>query len=68
VLDYVSEYPKEDGVFCGLYGYNMTYSNCNFIANSNRFYLFVSEFMSQGRIYIADLDNPGQIRLLDFLK
>lgn len=68
VLDYVNAYPKDDGVFCGLFGYNMTYTESNFISKSNRYYLFESEFMSQGRIYIADLENPGQVKLIDFLK
>ena len=26
VLDYISEYPEDDGVFSGLYGYNLTYT------------------------------------------
>ena len=64
----MTEYPNDDGIFCGLYGYNMTYVNSNFLGKSNRYYLITSEFKSQGRIYIADLENPGQIKLVDFLK
>lgn len=43
-LDYCSQYPKDDEHFCGLYGYNMTYTPCRFLGNSNKFYLFSSEF------------------------
>jgi hypothetical protein len=39
VLDYQLEYPDESNEFAGLYGYNLTFSNCNFIAGSNRFFL-----------------------------
>ena len=46
VLDYMSEYPSDDGVFAGLYGYNMTYTPCNFLGKQNRYYLFQSEFMA----------------------
>jgi hypothetical protein len=44
VLDYFPEYPKDDELYCGLYGYNMTFTPCKFLGNSNRYYLIVSEF------------------------
>lgn len=44
VIDYMQEYPDDKSDFCGLYGYNMTYTNCNFLGQSNKYYLFTSEF------------------------
>mgnify|MGYP006115151607 CR=1 FL=1 len=67
VLDYVNEYPEDTATYSGLYGYNMTYTPCKFLGDSNRFYLIMSEFKSQNRLYIADLENPGSVRWINFL-
>ena len=66
-IDYHKEYPKDDEEFCGLYGYNMTYTNCNFIGKSNKFYLVTSEFKGQDRVYIANLENPNDLKYVKFL-
>ena len=44
VLDYVKDYPEDQAEFCGLYGYNLTYTPCKFLGNSNRYYLVMPEF------------------------
>ena len=66
-LDYVDKYPDDSVSYAGLYGYNLTYTSCKFLGESNRFYIISSEFKSQHRLFIADLDNPGSIRWINFL-
>jgi hypothetical protein len=44
VIEEMKEYPDDEGTFCGLYGYNLTYTPCNFLGGSNRYYLVMSEF------------------------
>ena len=61
VIDYFPDYPKETDTFCGLFGYNLTYTPCRFLKGSSRFYLLQSEFKGQGRVYIVDLEN-GQLK------
>ena len=63
----MAAYPSDSEHFCGLYGYQMTYTPCNFLGGSNRFYLVQSEFKGQTRIYIADLENKNQVRWVDYL-
>jgi len=60
-------YPKEGDSFCGLYGYNVTYTDTMFLGKSNRFYLLESAFMGQERTYVVDLEKPGDVRWIDFL-
>lgn len=67
VLDYVQEYPEDTKIYSGLYGYNLTYTPCKFLGDSNRFYVIMSEFKSQNRLYIADLENPESIIWINFL-
>ena len=37
------------------------------MGKQNRYYLITSEFKAQNRVYIADLESPGQVKLVDFL-
>lgn len=67
VIDYFEEYPTDQDEHCGLYGYNLTYSDCKFIGNSNRFYLVLSEIKGQNRVLIADTQMPGSVKWLNFL-
>ena len=67
VLDYQFEYPEDGEEYSGLYGYHMTYASSDFLGNSNRYYLFMSEFKAQSRLFCADLSNPGEVKFIDFL-
>ena len=54
LIDRIAEYPSDDQEFAGLYGYNDTYTQAQFLADSNKFFMFESEFKGQHRIYIID--------------
>lgn len=65
-IDYRAEYPSDQEEFCGLFGYQMTYTHANFLGKNNNFFVFESEFKGQGRLYVTDL--AGNIKWLNFLK
>ena len=54
LIDRVAEYPSDEQEFCGLYGYNDTYAQAQYLADSNKFFLFASEFKGQHRIFLQD--------------
>lgn len=58
---------NEDMQFAGLYGYNMSFINCGFVGESDRFYLITSEFKSQERLYLVDVVQK-QVKFIDFLQ
>jgi hypothetical protein len=45
----------------------MSHLTANFLGNSNRYYAFMSEFKGQNRLYVADLENKGEVRWINFL-
>jgi len=56
-----------DDEFCGLFGYNQSYTHFGFIGDSNRYAALISNLKGQDRIYIVDLDQK-QIKWLNFLQ
>lgn len=57
------EYPSDDQEFAGLYGYNDTYSQAQFLHDSSKFFIFSSEFKGQHRIFLIDT-TTRQTRML----
>jgi len=43
ILDTVKDYPTDDQEYGGLYGYQHTYNQSGFLAESSRFYVISSE-------------------------
>ena len=54
IIDLHKDYPKDTDEFAGLFCLHNYFTKGRFLKNSNQFYLFVSEFMAQTRIYIVD--------------
>ena len=49
------DYPEDDYEFAGLYGMHDMFALNQFLANSNKFFIFKSEFKGQHRIYVTDI-------------
>ena len=54
LIDRVAACPSDQQEFAGLYGYNDTYMQANFLAESPKFFLFTSELKGQHRIFVLD--------------
>lgn len=67
VIDYSAAYPSETDEFAGLFGYQMSFYSSKFLKGSNRFYIFSTEIRGQSRIYLADMEQPGRVKWLNFL-
>ena len=67
-IDQSLEYPEDEATFSGLYGYQVAFANCGFIAGSNRYFLLTARFKGQNRIYVVDIESSGgNVRWLNFL-
>jgi hypothetical protein len=56
ILPRMKEYPADDSEYCGLFGYNVTYTASRFLGDSAKFFVLQSEFKGQDRQYVVDVE------------
>jgi hypothetical protein len=59
VISRMSEYPSDEAEFAGLYGYNDTYSQGQFLVNSNKFFFTESQVKGMDRLYFVDTETKS---------
>jgi len=63
VVNRMSEYPADDAEFAGLYGYNDTYSQGQFLVDSKKFFFTQSQVKGLDRLFFVDTDGK-KVRML----
>ena len=68
VIEEIKEYPDDESNFCGLYGYNLIFTPCNFLGGSNRYYLVMSEFKGYYKDFFRRLREARKCEMNQFIR